>query len=159
LTWSSSCLHWKRLAWKIKPCLPLAASLEDIGLWSSFSHIYELLSYVSTVCKGLLQAIWHGNEKNLHEGVLETSNCNLSQGTLKLHKSVHSVDGLLGSLDWTHTHLLDELSQGMAEIVQRKRIKAFNCLGGCGGLCVVPLACIVWIHWNMQWHNHSFSLH
>jgi hypothetical protein len=69
---------------------------------------------------------------------------------VKLHKATHSVDGMSGSLDCTHTHILEELSQGLARIVQRKRIKAIDRHGVHCRLLSVPMACIVWVHWHLE---------
>jgi hypothetical protein len=69
---------------------------------------------------------------------------------VKLHKSVHSIDEMIGSLDCRHTQLLEELYQGLARIVQRKRIKAIDCHGVHCRLLSVPMACFVWVHWHLE---------
>jgi hypothetical protein len=62
-----------------------------------------------------------------------------AKNIVKLHKSVHSVDGWL---PWLHRYLLEELSQGLARIVQRKQsIKAFDSLGGFVRLFTISCSC------------------
>jgi hypothetical protein len=66
---------------------------------------------------------------------------------VKLHKATHSVDGIIGSLDCTHTFWKN---CPKAWIVQRRRIKAIDSHGVHCGLFSVPMACVVWVHWNLE---------
>jgi hypothetical protein len=123
--------------------LPLKSLAYGVPPHTFIDYFQMSPQYARECCKEFDKAM-----KRIYMEFLRVPTATDLKNIVKFHKSIHSVDGMIGSLDCTH--VLEELSQGLARIVERKGIKAIDSDGVHCRLFSVPMACLVWVHWNLE---------